>query len=874
MLKFLIFLLCFLISSLCAQENIYEREMGSLFSFFQSDYAKSTTRRPRVGIVLSGGGARGISHVGVLKGLEKHGIPVDLIVGTSMGSVVGGFYAAGYSAADLQSIIRKIDWDNIFSDATERENLFLGQKVESDRYLINLRFEGLSAYLPTSLSSGQRILSIISDRLYRAEFQAISDFDNLKIPFRSIATDLISGRRVVLSQGDLAEAINASVAVPLLFAPVKWNDMMLVDGGLSSNFAVDVARNNGMDIVIVADLTSPLRKKDELSAPWEIADQVTTIMMQSQYKEQLPLANIVIRPNLEGIGSSDFSKIDEMINLGEAAVDSIADQLKAITSGSSEHQSAEIYYVSRFDKKYTDGNDIQVSDAPLLASKEKQVTRAMIKKDVDLLFSQGTYNKIYAHLSDSALIYTFSPNAELQKIIIRGNTVYPESLLVNSFTHQLNKQLNYNLICSDITNVRARYKKNGYVLMRYKDIIFDTVTGYLYITIDEGIIKSIKTAGNIITEDFVILREFPVKIGDVFNAAQLKLGISNIYNTQLFEKANIIVDYYDNGYELTIKVIEQKYIVLRLGGKVDTERGAQNYMEIANENSFGIGGKLSLLGRFGERDRTVSINLRFDRLFRTYLTGSLNFYYDRQINPFAISNIRSGEYIDERVGGRVVIGQQLRKLGQMSAELRIENASILRESGDFARRQDSQLRTITIRSVTDKRDQIGFTRNGIYNVWYWETGNQRFFGGQEKFTKAFINLEGYYTYWSRHTFHVKGVIGIGDKTLPFSEYFRIGGLQSFIGLHDYEFAGRQTIFANMEYIYKLPFKIVNDTYLGIRYDIGGIWETPNLVLNGDDFFQGAGIWLGIDTFLGPLIVAYGDASLRKGIVYFSLGYNF
>jgi NTE family protein len=830
--------------------------------------------RPKIGLVLSGGGARGISHIGVFKGLEKYNIPIDLIVGTSMGSVIGGFYAAGYSANELEKNIRAIDWDNIFSDATERENLFMGQKIENDRYLINLRFEGLEAQFPSSLSSGQKILSIIADRLYKANFQALSNFDNLKIPFRSIATDLISGKRIVLSEGDLAEAINASVAVPLLFAPVRWNGMMLVDGGLSSNFAVDVARDLGIDVVIVIDITSPLRSSEELGAPWEIADQVTTIMMQSRYEEQLSLADIVIQPNLEGIGSTDFAKFDEMIERGEAAVESLSVQLVAATRLASQPAKVDTLEVSKFQQKYANSSIVTELHSDLITPKEHQVTLAMIRNDVDLLFAQGTINNINAHLTDTTLTYTITPNTNYNHLDITGNSIYPDTLLFTTLTHSFGQILNHNIICEDLKTIRDRYKNDGYFLTQYTGIDFDSTTGTLSVQINEGLIDSIKISGNDLTERFVILREFPLEQGDIFNANQVKLGIANIYNTQLFEKVNVTIDESEQGYDLTIKVIEKKYTVLRLGGKADLERGGQNYMELAHDNSLGIGGKFSILGRFGERDRAVSLNFRVDRLFRSFLTGGFHLYYNRQINPVTIENISRGEYVAERTGSRLSIGQQLRKLGQMSVELRWERAQIFRESGSFSGKQDSELRTITIRSVTDKRDRIGFTTKGTYNVWYWESGDQRFLGGQEKYTKAFINLEGYYTYWNAHTFHVKGVIGIGDKTLPFSEYFRIGGMQSFMGLHDYEYVGRQTIFANLEYRYKLPFQIVADTFIGIRYDIGSIWETPNLVLEGEDFFQGAGMWVGVDTFLGPLILGYGDASLRKGILYLSLGYNF
>jgi NTE family protein len=223
---------------------------------------------------------------------------------------------------------------------------------------------------------------------------------------------------------------------------------------------------------------------------------------------------------------------------------------------------------------------------------------------------------------------------------------------------------------------------------------------------------------------------------------------------------------------------------------------------------------------------------------------------------------------------------QLQKLGQISVELRLENVKNNQYSGDFSENEkdrvnkNSELRTISVKSVTDKRDDIAFTKSGIYNIWFWETANKEIAQGQEKYSKAYVNLEGYYTYWKYHTFHFRGLIGIGDKTLPFSEWFRIGGLKDFIGLHQYEYFGRQVIQANLEYRFMIPFDEIADIYLGLRYDIGGVWESPDLVLKSEDFYTGIGGWLGFNTLLGPVYFGYGKTSNRPAVYYLSIGYNF
>ena len=862
---------------------LYEKEQPDLYSLITHTGTKSDQNRLRVGLVLSGGGARGIAHIGVLKGFEKHNIPIDLIVGTSFGSVIGGYYAAGLTVEQLEKSIRNVNWDDIFTDDTERQNLFVGQKAIKDRYLINIRFDGLHAYIPSSLTSGQKILTLITNELYKTKFPSVYDFDDLTIPFRAIATDLISGKRVIIGKGDLAEAINASAAVPLLFSPVVWDNMLLVDGGLSSNFAVDAAKLLGMDVVVVVDNTSPLRRREELQAPWEIADQVTSIMMQSTNIEQMSQADLVIKPDLEGIGSTDFDKIEEMIVKGEIAVDKMAMKLKALMA----HQrlkKPEIQYNFDEFRLSSINSPEEIDPFWLHASKEKSITRSLLKKDMDYLFTQGIYNSVKASLDSleaaNTLTYFLNANCKLRQVIFEGHTLYTDSTLISLLNHQPEQILNYNYIHKGLNDIKQLYRNDGYALIRFKKANFDQLSGKLYVAIDEGRIEKINIEGNKVSKDLIILREFPLQSHDIYNSKAVKKGIDNIYNTQLFEKVSVNLDLENDNYILLIKVVEKKTTVLRLGGKIGSERGAQFYAEWANENFLGNAYKISLNGRFGEMDRRIGFNYRVDRVFETLLTSNFKVYYDWKRFPLIVGDKNVGEYKERRRGAKFGIGLQLKKLGQISIDLRLENVkdapydSNLNEALEGKVTQNSELRTLSVKSVTDKRDNIAFTTSGTYTVWFWETANKRIAQGQENYTKAFVNLEGYYTYWLSHTFHFRGLIGIGDQTLPFSEWFRIGGLHDFMGLHEYEFFGRQVIMANFEYRFLLPFQILSDIYLGLRYDIGAIWETADLVLKSDDFFTGLGGWLGMNTLLGPLYIGYGDTSNKDGVIYLSLGYNF
>jgi len=872
-----IFVLFILFSSAKSGDIIYSRQQLPLDSLVNRIKYFDTNDRPRIGLVLSGGGARGIAHVGVLKAFENHNVPIDLIVGSSIGSIIGGLYCAGYSAAELEQIVKEIGWDNLYQDETDREDLFLGQKKEKDRYLLNVRFDGHQPYIPSSFTPGQKLLSLLSKKLLLAKYQATKNFDQLKIPFRSVSTDLISGKRIVLKDGDLAEAISASSAVPLLFSPVETNGKLLIDGGVRANLPVEIAKELDMDIVVAVDITSPLRKKQDLKAPWEIADQVTTIMMESERLKQLELAEVVVKPDLERINSAEFENIQLLIDKGEESFNNKLYDLYALINQKHPVLEKTIYQFSNFiiesdDKKYVQRPYL------LHADSNNPISLDMIKDDVDKIYKDGHYNSVCALYNvtqnDTSIIYRIKSNPNINKIIVNGNRIITDET-INNFLHTDSTSIGtISHFISNLDRLKNYYWANGYSLMKIDSIVFDSSSRNMLVKIDEGVIDSVRILGNNTTEEIIILREFSLKENEIFNANKVYSGIENIYNSQFFDRVGVNVTEIDKNKYLDIKVKEKKFVVLKLGGKIGNERGAQAYYDMAHENFLGLGYYLSLAGRIGDKDRMIGFNFRTERIFKSFLTLSFSTYYSWQVNPYYLGRIKQGEYLEERRGGKLIIGQQLKKLGQLTLEFRVENAKDKVRIDNFDRIQNSELRTITVRSVADKRDKVGFTNDGIYNMWYWESGNEQILEGQESYTKAFLNLEGFYTTWPGHTLHLRFIGGFSDLTLPFSEYFRFGGLKSFMGLHNKELIGRQTLISNIEYRYKMPFKLVTDTYLGLRYDIGAIWEEPNLVIESKDFFYGSGVWLGFDTLVGPLIFGYGKKAGDNGLLYMSLGYDF
>ena len=300
------------------------------------------TDRPKIGLVLGGGGARGYAHVGVLKKLEEMRIPYDYIAGTSMGSIVGGFLATGMESDELAQVVRDADWDDLFKDKTPREDLPFRRKADDDLGLYGPKL-GIgkdSSLLPKGVVSGQKVIfmleSISSQRVNT------TDFNQLPIPYSAIATDIVTGKMVVIGTGELSMAMRASMSVPGVFDPVQLDGTLLVDGGLVRNLPVDVARDMGADVVIAVDVGTKLAGKDEINNALAIIYQMGGLLTVSNTNRQIKTlgeGDVLITPDIGNkISSADFGKLDEAIPLGYAATEAMQEQLQKYSLSESAYQ--------------------------------------------------------------------------------------------------------------------------------------------------------------------------------------------------------------------------------------------------------------------------------------------------------------------------------------------------------------------------------------------------------------------------------------------------------------------------------------------------------------------------------------------------------
>jgi len=302
--------------------------------------SQESHQRPRIGLALSGGGARGSAHLGVLRVLEELRIPVDYIAGTSMGSIVGGLYASGMSVDEIEQALVDIQWEDIFSDLQPREERRFRRKVDDYLYLVRHRI-GINDQkgeinLAPALIQGQKFDLVL--RRYLLPVSAVRDFDELRIPFRAVATDIVSGKPVVMDSGDLPTAIRASMAVPAVFAPVEMNDKLLVDGGIAMNLPISVVRQMGADIVIAVDISTPGLKRDEIKSALDMLNQLSALLTRPGTDAQiatLTSRDVLIVPELGNkISSADFvpKKLLEAVAIGEAGARSHLAELRRLST--------------------------------------------------------------------------------------------------------------------------------------------------------------------------------------------------------------------------------------------------------------------------------------------------------------------------------------------------------------------------------------------------------------------------------------------------------------------------------------------------------------------------------------------------------------
>ncbi len=368
--------------------------------------AEPSAERPRIGLVLGGGGARGGTHIGVIRELERMRIPIDAIAGTSIGSVVGGLYASGLTAAELEDLAASVDWNDALSDTPRREDLNFRRKEDDGQFPIKLEL-GLrqgEIEVPMGLIQGHRLELLLRELTMHVSH--IRDFDDLAIPFRAIASDLETATARVIGAGELALAMRASMSVPGVFAPAKIDGRLLADGGLVDNLPIDVMRGMNVDIIIAVDAEFPLYAPEELDSAVKISEQMLTILIRKDTLRQIETLgdrDVLIRPNLGTFPSTGFGEIMDTVKPGAAAVTAVADRLQKLALSEADYRK---YHAQRTGKQDPDGtldfvriaHDGRLADASLQSRVNVEagdpIDATKIAADADRLYGLGLYEKV------------------------------------------------------------------------------------------------------------------------------------------------------------------------------------------------------------------------------------------------------------------------------------------------------------------------------------------------------------------------------------------------------------------------------------------------------------------------------------------------
>lgn len=836
----------------------------------------SPEQKYRIGLALSGGGARGLSQIGVLKAYEESGITVASIAGTSIGGIVGGMYASGYPADSLEQIIKGIDFSKLFSNRPGRTSMLLTQRPEKERYLISVRFDRFQPHIPKGLTAGQQLTDLLTDLTIRANYISRGDFMRLPIPFTAVTTDIVSGKEYRFTEGNLATAMRSTMAFPLAFTGVESDSMLLMDGGIVNPIPVQAIPKiiPPYDLIVAVNTTSELLPQEKIVTPIDIANQVTSIMQIDEIEAGKKAADIVVSPKIEKYYSTDFDKVDSLIALGYREGMASAEKIIKILE---QKRSNDSFYITTI--RYPERKGLSALDwSPLVpggivkGGNLYRIAGDILERNRLLSLSIKripTGNKITGFdCYDLVISAVPGPVLEKTQIEFTGNTVFSDTEL-NNMLAEYGPILSASDFIQFRQKIKHRYLALGHDMAHVASLEYLEKENRLRIVIDEATIRGIVITGNDRTKDWLIASNFPLKLNQPFNYRKASDGIANIYSTDLFDRVVMKVLPTDTGAVVGLQVEEKKYQQVRLGWHWHEEYNSEQFLEILNDNLFGTGQELLLHGQYAPRRQVYEASMKADRFLWTYLTyhfkGYFHLfdrrYYDGDGNQ--VENVR-----EDRLGAQFILGQQIKRFGTVTGEIRWEEIDNKFDTAGI--KENNKLRTIGVRSQVETINRIPYPTAGKKHVFYFEYAAD-ILGGKTEYTKGFSSIESYWQLSSKLNFHPRLSIGWtdSDHPIPLSEKFYLGGMDSFYGYRTEQLYGDKMVLGNFEFRYKLPYHF----YLYGRFDIGDSYGSAEEI-KFRNLSQSIGFALSFNSPLGPITAAYGYADRDHERFYFSAGLQF
>jgi NTE family protein len=827
--------------------------------------------RKTLGLALSGGGARGIAHIGVLKALEDKGVPIDYIVGTSMGAIVGGLYSAGYSPAYLETLVKTLSWDELtaLQENTRRQDLFLEQKRVRDRASLTLQFDGLKLVIPKSLSAAQELTEMLDKLALTAPYHHEKSFDELPVSFRAIAANLVTGKREVLNKGSLSASMRASAGVPLLFLPVEIDGKQLVDGGLVSNIAVDVLNELSPDVSVAVNTLGVLyQEKTDVDLPWKVADQIMSIMMQEQNEAQLKQAQVIIKPNIGNRESGNFKNLSPLIIAGYQAGLELADSLLQLI----ELEQTNDLDISGYEKEVISPMPIPeyVSAQLHRATKVKATLKAALNSDcfTDAFAEVDTLQKkVRFHLSPV-------PSFSVVKVMSRNEPKFVQ------FTTHAHQDPMTNRAGRAMIERLVQELKQTYPLLRVESCHVTSDT--LFITIDEGRLSEIRyELSRGWTSRSVIEKEIEFDTLSPLLLSKVEQTVNGLYNTGIFNRVSLWTEHHRDSNAtmktaLMIRMHEKFSEQLRIGFRVDDVYAAQLLLDFRNENFLGTATELGGWFTIGDRISSTQVEYHVHRLWNTYFTFFTKaFYHQRKLFAtdirFSSPSVQAernerAEYGQQHYGITAALGRQIYRDGTIFFELTHQNAMLF-DNDNIAPNQRLWLTSLKTRFTIDTRDNPFSPSRGNFTEIYFDFYPQ-FLGNPVTFSKLLFSHHETQPFGKNIRGRWRLNVGFADNLTPFTEQFSLGGIGAsfsipFYGFRFDDFRGRQVVVAGYDVEFPLPVQLVVPTLINVHYNLGNIWtQSSRITLR--DFTHGFGTELVLKTPLGAARFAIAKA-FRLGL---------
>ena len=844
-----------LLTTLPAKGDVERIEFGGVDGIDPFD----TTRQYPVLLALSGGGARGIASIGILKAFEERHIVPTAIAGTSMGGIIGGLYAAGYSADQMISLVNHIDFDGLFSNSPSRKYMFLTQREEMGRHFFSIRFDGLHPVIPKALSAGQKLTNILTRYTIPANYRCGGDFSKLPIPFKTICTDIITGKEVIHEKGSLADAMRGTMGFPLAFTPLTDGDQLLMDGGMVTPIPVELVQE--MDpttsYTVAINTSSPLKPKEKLVTPVDIANQVTSIMTADKLEAQLAKADIVLTPSIDTVESTDFYLKNELIDVGYKTGIRAADSIIKCLDSEQKNVTYAILRVKLIDIPETVRTEFinrlegQTMSRTEMLTTIRDIVAAfyLFKTDVAI----HTDAREYGLIKDVILEISASETQPVNdlRFLFTNNRVYPDDTLLNLMRSE-NVMFTFHALRDGLKRITEHYHKAGYDLAYIKNVKLDLARGIVEITVDEAIITEINVKNNDRSRDWFITSRYPQNVGKPYSSRKAIQGINNIYGTDLFDRVTTELTPTDSGVAVTIGLEEKKHTQLRLGWHWDDDYDSEEFLEVLDGNVAGIGLEYLTHLQYGEKRQHYFTGFKMDRIWSTYLTFRAQIYHHR-LNRSVYNSDGSYDFTRKEIktGVKAKLGQQISRLGTLSAEVLAERIKYRNVKTTVT--EEFDLRSLRLESYVETFDRYPFPESGKKHFFEIQFAG-KYLGGDVEFTRFYTSIEGYFPINEYINFHPWFRLGTSRSGLPPSEQFYLGGTHSLAGFPSNRFSGDKLFILSNELRLKFPLNV----YLSIRHDMGDVYTGTDQI-KIKSMHHGLAYILAVDTPLGPLELGYGNA---------------